>query len=114
MYAKATTTISILRGSQTADRYGDVEPSDAVQYSGIPASIMDQRVMVQTPDSPTPKIMTVTKGRVGSNADVRYGDTIKDEITGTLYQITNVGKNRNPARTPDTILDLSRVSNYGS
>lgn len=114
MYAFATTTISILRGDDSADEFGDSAPSDSPAYTKIPASIQEQRKVVAGPGSLEPTILRTTTGRVGSGTDVQYNDRIKDERTGTVYQITDMSQNQNPMMTPDIVLQLLRVSDYGT
>lgn len=114
MYAKATTTISIMRGYDEEDEFGDQAPSDTPIYRGVNASLIDRSSVVYSPGTMEPAIVTVTTGRVGSGTDIKYGDRIKDEKTGTFYQIMNVSGNANPFMTPDMILNLKRISNYPS
>lgn len=114
MYGKATTTISILRGSDAVDEFLDVAPADTVKYSKIPASILEQNKTVASPDTAEPIVLRTTTGRVGSGTDIQYGDRIKDERTGTVYQIDDMSQNQSPFSTPDIIMKLSRISNYGT
>jgi hypothetical protein len=114
MYAYATTTITIYRGTDAADRYRDSEPSDSAIYSGIPASIINQTKTVVTQDTNEPNIVTFTTGRVGSGTDIKYGDRIMDEQSGVIYLILNARENQNSMMSPDIVLGLRRTSNYGA
>jgi hypothetical protein len=109
VYALATTTCSILRGS-TTDGYGDELDADTPVRTNVPISIMEISSTVMTPEDPTPRVVRQVTARVGSEVDVRDGDRVKDESTGTIYMIDNVIRRASPVYTPDTRLDLRLVN----
>lgn len=113
MYAAATTTISILRGDDATDRYLDSEPSDSIAHSGVIASIISRSRVISSPDTSEPMTVTSITGRVGSGTDIQYNDRIKDERTGVIYQIMDMGLNQAPYNTPDIVLTLKQVASYG-
>lgn len=116
MYALATTTISILRGSST-DQFGDeVEDNSTIAASGIPASLIEnvkrqqgfqsaRRVM--DPSSGTPREIYYFICRVPFGTDVLLSDRIKDEADSVIYAITRVSNSLLPGQVQaDTRLDL--------
>lgn len=109
MYAMATTTCSILRGS-TTDGYGDEADANTPVYTNVPISIMETNSTVATPEDPTPRVIRQVTARIGSDVDVTDGDRVKDELTGTIYMIDNVIRRGSPVYTPDTRLDLRLVN----
>lgn len=109
MYTVATTTISILRGTST-DVYGDVTDTDTVAASGIPASILEQRKTVTTPADNRVQQVGFFTGRVSQLVDVRIGDRIRDERTGSIYVLDNISTVASPALGNDSRLDLRKAS----
>ncbi len=109
MYTVPTTTISILRGTST-DVYGDVTDTATVAASGIPASILEQRKTVFTPADHRVQQIGVFTGRVSQLVDVRIGDRIQDERTGTIYVLDNISTVASPALGNDRRLDLRKAS----
>ena len=109
MLVRATTTISILRGTST-DGYGDEVDTDTAAYTGIPASLVEQSRRVTTRDDPTPRIVRYAVGRVTAGTDVTDQDRIKDERTGAIYIVDAVSSMANPALTADLRLDLRRTT----
>jgi len=109
MYALATTTCSILRGS-TTDEYGDEVDSDNPVYMNVPISIIETASTVSTAEDPAPRVVRKLTARIGSEVDVVDGDRVKDELTGTIYMIDNVIRMGSPVYTPDTRLDLRLVN----
>lgn len=111
MYAVATCTVSILRGTATDPVYGDPSATPTVVASGVPASITERRPpRVTTPGNPTPRVTRAYDGAVGSQADVRDSDRLRDERTGQVYVITSVSRPTAPGITPDTVLELRRAT----
>ncbi len=109
MYTVPTTTISILRGTST-DVYGDVTDTATVAASGIPASILEQRKTVFTPADNRVQQIGMFTGRVSQLVDVRIGDRIQDERTGTIYVLDNISTVASPALGNDRRLDLRKAS----
>lgn len=109
MYALPTTTVTILRGTST-DAFGDVVDNDTVAASGIPCSLIEQTRSMFTPDDPTPRVVRITTGRIGADADVVETDRIVDEVTGERYIILGVSRLGNPVMKADLRLDLKRTT----
>ncbi len=109
MYTVPTTTISILRGTST-DVYGDLTDTATVAASGIPASIIEQRKTVFTPADNRVQQVGFFTGRVSQLVDVRIGDRIQDERTGTIYVLDNISTVSSPALGNDSRLDLRKAS----
>jgi hypothetical protein len=109
VYTVPTTTISILRGTST-DVYGDLTDTATVAASGIPASIIEQRKTVFTPADNRVQQVGFFTGRVSQLVDVRIGDRIQDERTGTIYVLDNISTVSSPALGNDSRLDLRKAS----
>lgn len=109
MYTVATTTISILRGTST-DIYGDTTDTATVAASGIPASILEQRKTTFTPADNRVQQIGFFTGRVSQLVDVRIGDRILDERTGTIYVLDNISTVSSPVLGNDSRLDLRKAS----
>lgn len=109
MYALATGTISILRGT-TTDAFGDETDTERVLATGVLASIIPFSERVFTPDSPTPRIVRSYNAICGSQTDVTDGDRIRDERTGQIYVVLDVVQDNAPGLIPDKELSLRRVN----
>lgn len=111
MYAIATCTVSVLRGTTVDPVYGDTAATMTVIASGIPASIVEQpQTKVTTPGNATPRVTRVYDGIVGSNVDVTDRDRLKDERTGQIYVITSVSQQALPGIISDQSLELRRAT----
>lgn len=109
MLARATTRVSVLRGT-TVDAFGDEQDASTVAASGIPASLIEQTRVATTRDDPTPRVIRYTVGRVPPGTDVTEDDRIKDEVTEEVYIVTAVSTNANPAMAQPLRLDLKRTT----
>lgn len=111
MYALATTTVSILRGTTTDPVYGDSVATMSAIATGIPASIIeDRQAKTTTPGNPTPRITRTYDGIVGSTVDVTDRDRLKDERTGQIYVIVSVSQQALPGIISDQSLELRRAT----
>ena len=110
MYAVATCTISILRGTATDAVYGDSYATGQVVASGVPASIIERTQKIVTPGNPAPRIVRSIDGIVGSQTDITDADRIRDEKTGQIYIVTAVINSALPGMSSDTQLELRRTS----
>lgn len=104
----ATTTVSILRGTQL-DQWGYEQDTDAVYKTGIPMGITARNKTVIEPVSSTPKTVRWYTGRCITNLDITEDDRIVDERTGDIYTISSVTSTTSFAQTKQTVLDLVRV-----
>lgn len=110
MYAVATCTISILRGTAQDPIYGDTYDTTQVIATGIPASIIERSQKITTPGNPTPRIVRAIDGIVGSATDITDADRIRDEKTGQVYVVTAVINSALPGMASDTQLELRRTN----
>jgi hypothetical protein len=105
----ATTTVTILRGTET-DRFGDDVDTDTIVGERIPASILEQPVRGARPASgraDTPRTYAL---RMWRNFDLRQDDRVRDERTGVLYYVTTDAPATNPVGLGSTRADLQRVT----
>lgn len=109
MLARATTTLSVLRGTST-DGYGDEVDTDTIAATGIPASLVEQTRRVTSRDDPTPRIVRYTVGRVTAGTDITDQDRIRDERTGDTYIVDAVSAMTSAAVAADLRLDLRRTT----
>lgn len=110
MYAVATCTISILRGTATDLVYGDSYDTMQVVAAGVPASIIERQQKIVTPGNPQPRIVRSIDGIVGSGVDITDADRIRDEKTGQVYVVTAVINSALPGMSSDTQLELRRTN----
>ena len=112
MYALATCRASIYRGS-TTDEYGDeVEGHDASLRvaQDILAHITQRSVRAFDPSSGMPRVFRTSLGIMPSGTDVRTNDRIRDDTHGVVYTVNAVTTNTVPGLTPDTVLELERIT----
>lgn len=110
MYAIATCSISILRGTATDLVYGDTYDTEQVIATGIPASIIERNQKITTPGNATPRVVRAIDGLVGSNIDITDNDRIRDERTGQVYVVVAVINSALPGMASDTQLELRRTN----
>lgn len=109
MLARATTTLSVLRGTST-DGYGDEVDTDTIVATGIPASLVEQTRRVTSRDDPTPRIVRYAVGRVTAGTDITDQDRLRDERTGDTYIVDAVSSMNSAAIAADLRLDLRRTT----
>lgn len=109
MKARATTTISVLRGTSTSG-FGDTVDGATVAASGITASLLEQRKTVVTPDDLMVRTVRYITCRVPAGTDVRTGDRIRNDATGDVYVLDGQAQPYSPSRTNDIRLDLRKVN----
>jgi hypothetical protein len=107
--ARATTTVSVLRGT-TTDAYGDEQDTSTVVATGIRASLVEQNRRVTTRDDPTPRIVRYTVGRVTAGTDITDQDRLRDDKTGAVYIVDAVSSMNSAATAADMRLDLRRTT----
>ncbi len=103
----ANTTVTILRG-QDDDDYGDPMDNTTAAASGIPASICEINRSVRRRSDGTPRTVRQYVGRVPGCEDVRVGDRLRDENTGTIYPVVSVRRPPTVIADQDWALELSR------
>lgn len=109
MLVRATTKISVLRGT-TTNAFGDEVDNFTVAASGIPASLIEQTRQMFTRESTEPRVVRYTVGRVTAGTDIRQNDVLLDERTSVKYIVQAVSGLGNPVRMEDLRLDLKRTS----
>lgn len=86
-----TTTLTVLRGTPTADAFGDLVPSTTEVATGLPAHVIEQdrQTRSRPVDERTGVVETYTI-RLASSADIREGDRVRDDTTGRVYLVERV------------------------
>lgn len=112
MNGRATTTVSIYRGS-TQDAYGDPVDDNTVAppiATGVICSIIEQtrRAFIAAESRRT--VVKNAFGRVVSGTDVIEGDRIKDERTGEFYFVEATSMPQSPFGAMDVRLVLRTVA----
>lgn len=112
MYALASTTATVLRGT-TLNAYGDTidDPTNAVVVArGVPAQIIVTTARPYDPSSQTIRVIQTVEGRVQSDTDIVEGDQLVDESTNVTYSIESVTQDGGPGFVSDLELVLRRVT----
>lgn len=110
MYAFATCTISIYRGT-TKNEYGDdVADTAAPLYTDILAYIDDRQVYVTDLSDEKPRAIHKTDCTVPYNTDIRVHDRIHDNTYGIAYWVNTVEKVQTPGFKSDITVSLRRVN----
>ena len=109
MIATPTTTVSILRGSET-NYAGDEVDSDTVHTAGIPASLIEQSRLTTQPVEGGSRTVRRTQLRVPNGTDLTTDDRIKDDRTGETYSVVDVHRPRNAALPFDLTAELLLTS----
>lgn len=111
MYAIASTTVSVLRGT-TTNAWGDVLDDDNATpvYTGLLAALSIERTQRHNPANQDVRTIRSISCAMQSNTDVREGDRLLDERTGALYAIESVTAPLGPAMSRDLQLVLTLVS----
>ncbi len=109
MKGRATTTVSIYRGS-SQDPYGDsVDDNSTAAATGVLASIIEQTKRAFLAAENRKTVIKNSIGRVKNGTDVIEGDRIKDERTGLFYFVEAVSNITSPAGSPDVRMVLRAV-----
>lgn len=110
MRARATTTVSILRGTST-NGYADEVDEPTPIYTKIPASIIEQNRRTYLPAEGAVRVVRSTRCRLTAGTDVLKSDRILDELTNAVYVINDLNSSPgSPVHMPDIILELSRTT----
>lgn len=109
MRYRATTRVSVYRGTTTND-YGDEVDTDTTPvYVNVPASLIAQTRTQRNPSSGEVRVTHVVKCRIPRNRAVQKGDRVKDERTGQVYLLEDVTE---PPADPGFSRDLSLTLSY--
>lgn len=109
MYAIASCTASILRGT-TTDQFGDPQDVDTVVATGIPFFIADIADRVWDPATQTPRVVRSIDAQCQSDVDLRIGDRVRDDTNGITYIVTDVTQPYGAGWTSDLDVDLKRIT----
>lgn len=109
MYQIATCTATILRGT-TTNQFSDTVDNAVPVYTGVIASIREEGRVVFDPATQQPRVVRSVAGTVPSDTDVLDSDQIRDDTHGVTYSVEAVTKPVQPGFTPDTELQLRRIT----
>lgn len=110
MRARATTTVSILRGVSTND-YGDEVDEPTPLHTRVPASIIEQSRRTYLPAEGATRVVRSVRCRLTAGTDVLKGDRIQDEQTNAVYVVNDLNDSPgSPVHMPDIVLELSRTT----
>lgn len=107
MFAQATTTVTVARGT-TIDGFGDVVDTGATVLTDVPASIIQASKIVKVHADGRAQRVRIYTGRVRADVDIRAGDQLTD-ADGNLYVVDDAFVQPSPFATHDLRLDLRRV-----
>lgn len=105
----ATSTYSILRGQWT-DPYGDAKDSDEPVHTRIPGSVQEIRSVPTLGSEGLARQITFLVGRLPERTDVRHGDRLRDERSGAVYMVDEIGKFKSPIMSSGVRLSLRLVT----
>lgn len=109
MNGRATTTVSIYRGT-TTDTFGDeVDDNSTPAATGVTASLLEQSRRVFVPAENRMTVVRIVTGRLTSGVDVQEADRLKDERTEKVYLVEAVSAPQSPIGKADIKLDLRRI-----
>lgn len=109
MKGTANCTISILRATET-DGWGDTVDSEVPIYSGVRCSLVEQTRRTYLPAEQATRVIRSYAGRVGAGTDLRKDDRIRDERTGVVYLVLELGDPLSAVMMPDITFTASRTT----
>lgn len=109
MKGRATTTVSIYRGSAQNEFADPVDDNTTPMVTGMQASIIEQNKRAFLAADNRKSVIRNSIGRVKHGTDVVEGDRIKDERTGTFYFVEAVSNPQSPVNSPDVRMVLRAV-----
>jgi hypothetical protein len=109
MRAVATCRVTVLRG-ETTTALGDPADASTPVQDRVPFSILEQRRQTTRRADDRAQTVLYFTGRCSPRIDVRQGDRLQDESTGTIYLVTAVSRVASPIGTNDTRCDLEKVT----
>ena len=108
MHARATTTVTILRGTGT-DEWGNDIDNDTPVATGVRAAIVEQKIYAQGEVTLQPRNLRYARMRVTWGTDIQVNDRIRDERLSQTWTITNISPLQNPTVKQDLRVDLQFV-----
>lgn len=111
MYALASTTCSILRGT-TTNAWGDQidDPNAAVVATGVPVALDVTNTQVFDPTTQQLRVIRSIRGAIQSDTDIRDTDRLRDDTSGIVYMIESVTDTLGPGYLGDLELVLKQVT----
>ena len=112
MYALASTTVSILRGT-TVNDWGDViDDIDAARVvaTGVPVDIAVTNTNTFDPTNQQIRTIRSIGGAIQSDTDITASDRLRDDTTGVVYIVESVTQRMGPGFVGDLELVLKQVS----
>ena len=109
MNGRANTKITVRRGTET-DPYGDeVDSADAgsLHLGDLPATLIEQNRQSKNPVDGEIRTIRSAVCRVTGGTDIRKGDRVVDQITGTVYLVESTRQPASPVGISDLTLQLS-------
>lgn len=108
MYAIATSTIVVTRGTTRDPNTGDMVPSNTVVYQGI-ADIQEMSNQYYDQATQTPRTVRSLDMAVSSAADIQSGDYVTDTRWNRKYVVQDVVAAFGPLIIGDLTCTLKRV-----
>lgn len=112
MYALASTTCSVIRGTTTnawGDQVDDVINATVIA-TGVPVSLAVTNTNTSDPTTQQIRIVRSISGAIQSDTDIRETDRLRDDATGAIYIVESVTQPLGPGFTGDLDLVLKQVS----
>jgi hypothetical protein len=111
MYALASTTASILRGT-TTNAWGDEvdDPNAAVIATGVPVCLDVTNTNAFDPTTQQIRTIRSIHGSIQSDTDVRETDRLRDDASGVIYIVESVTDTLGPGFVGDLELVLKQVA----
>lgn len=113
MYALATATVSILRGTTEnawGDTVDDLDNSETVVASGIPVQLSVSQARSFDPSTQQIRVIFTAGCAIQSDIDVRPNDRLRDDDTGAVYTVEAVSPQAGPGFVGDQNLALRQVA----
>jgi hypothetical protein len=87
MYARATGLFSIYRGTTTNASGDTIDDNTTATATGVPIALHNNSVTEESPNTESPRTISVYLGRATRTLDLRANDRIKDEATSVFYVV---------------------------
>lgn len=110
MYALASTTCSILRGT-TTNAWGDQidDPNPTVIATGVPVGLDVSNTQAFDPTTQQIRTIRTISGSIQSDIDITENDRLRDDTTGVIYIVESATYDLSPGFVADTELVLKQV-----
>lgn len=107
MIGLSTGRYSIIRGTTSLSTYGDEVQTDTVLKAGVIGSVIEKTRQNFDPQSSRIVTLRQLTGRFKNGTDIKDGDRVKDEKTGTVYLVNSVSHSTALVNKPDVVVELS-------